>query len=248
MRSDVSVDGAIKALERFERGMRFAGAVALTRTGKAVIAAEQHEMRDSFDRPTPYTLNSLKLTPATPDRLEAMVAPKDGNGGTPAWKYLAPAILGGARRMKRFEVRLGRGGVSDNAFVVPGRGATLDAYGNLSRGQITQVLSRLRLLDAFGANVSAKTIRRLGKRKLLVNRGNHVQLSDYFVARQHGNPNGRPIAVYRLLSKGKVVPVLVFTNRAPSYEVAFDYFYAAELAAGQAFDQELSRAIGQYLR
>src|SRR5262245_39031822 len=82
----------------------FATALALTRTAQVMQAAQITEMQRVFDRPTPFTLNALFVSPATKRRLEASVYFKDfAPKGTPAGKYLRPQIMGGGRNLKRME-------------------------------------------------------------------------------------------------------------------------------------------------
>jgi hypothetical protein len=52
---------------------------------------------------------------------------------------------GGQRRRKAIEGWLQRAGyISAGEYVVPGEGARIDSYGNMSRGQVQQILSQLR--------------------------------------------------------------------------------------------------------
>ncbi|SER86124.1 hypothetical protein SAMN04244573_04468, partial [Azotobacter beijerinckii] len=55
-------------LRRIERQMPFATALALTRTAQLAKEAIEQDMRSVFDRPTRWTLNSLRLIPARKDR------------------------------------------------------------------------------------------------------------------------------------------------------------------------------------
>jgi hypothetical protein len=58
-----------------------------------VKRALEYEMPFAFDRPTPYTLGSLYLSPATKAIPVAKVWLKDDAGkGTPAAKYLFPRL------------------------------------------------------------------------------------------------------------------------------------------------------------
>ncbi|MGA4815434.1 hypothetical protein ACPA9J_10245 [Pseudomonas aeruginosa] len=69
-----------------------------------------------FDRPTPYTLNSLRMVPARKDRLEARVWFKDeADGAQPASVWIAPEVYGGPRRNKPAELQLRAKGI------LPGR-------------------------------------------------------------------------------------------------------------------------------
>src|SRR2546425_1644501 len=93
-----NTDQIIRQLKQWRGRIPYATAQAINETAKAVVADEYHEMVDVFDRPTPYTLNSLYRLTATKDNLRAIVALKDNpSGGTPADKYLNPQIHGGSR-------------------------------------------------------------------------------------------------------------------------------------------------------
>jgi len=134
------------ALDRLtQRQLPFAIAVALTRTGQVIKNAEISEMRRVFDRPTPFTLNSLMLRPATKQRQYAEVWFKDfAPKGTPAAKYLLPQVRGGSRSNKRFEGALRHGGVlGRDEYAIPARGAPKDSYGNVRRGLYQRILSDL---------------------------------------------------------------------------------------------------------
>lgn len=134
---------------RFAAGL----ATALTLTGKAVQQAQQAEMQDVFDRPTRWTLGSVYLRPASAARLEAVVGIMDNPfGGRPPIKWLRWQIRGGLRTPTGLERRLmAAGAMPDDMRLVPGRFARLDAYGNISTGQIRQILSQLRIELSSGA-------------------------------------------------------------------------------------------------
>jgi len=168
------------------------------------------EMLEVFDRPTPFTLNSLFTQPALPGRLESHVYFKDfAPKGTAAGVYLAPEIEGGGRDLKRFEQALrGRGLLPSGMYAMPGAKAEIDAYGNMSRGQIVKILSALGA-QRTGGYTSARNGRGRGVRRN----------EEYFVPKP-----GRGLApgVYQRLSGHRVAPVLIFT-RAPAYRARFDF-------------------------
>lgn len=216
----------------------FAVARALSRTAVAVKEAQIREMRDVFDRPTRYTLNSVYVKSATTQDLTARVWLKDDTSkGTPANKFLGPQIAGGQRGLKRFEKALrSKGYLPSGMIAVPGSGAKLDAYGNMDRGQIVQMLS---YLNAFGqqgyrANMNTK------QRKSFRNR----KSSAYFVGRP---ADGKlPLGVWQRISTSNVnviKPILLFVN-APHYESnRFDFFYVAEITVKKTFASELKAAL-----
>ena len=162
--------------------------------------------------------------------------------GTPAWKYLAPEMTGGPRGQKRFEKALGNAiGIGGGLYAVPGRGAPLDAYGNISRGMIRQILSRVGA--AGDQNISAKTTKRLRRKGLTVAATQHR--SDYFIAKSKSD--GTPLGVYRLVGPGKVEPVLIFLKHSPSYRPIFHYTevvtQSLQKNAAVAFDQAFEKAM-----
>ena len=150
MQIAVSVD-SLKVSRRLDlqsKQVRFATAVALTRTAKAVEADLAKQITTEFDRPTRYTQRAVYTDPATKTKLEATVWFKNrlisGNRRT-ASDILGHHFRGGTRQRKALEEWLERAGyISAGEYVAPGSGAKLDRYGNMSRGQVTQILSQLR--------------------------------------------------------------------------------------------------------
>lgn len=222
-----------------EKQVKFATRVALTRTAKRVEAAERHEMRDSFDQPTPFTMSGLFVRPATASDLSAEVKLKDfaSKSSTPAAKYLEAQIKGGARGQKRFERALEAIGALPPGYrVVPGEGAQLDAYGNMSRGQIVQILSYFRAFPEAGykANMSDKRREALQRRQGFA----------YFV----GRPGDRlPLGVYQRVqfARGTAVRAVMIFVRNVVYQKTFDFGYVATSTIEQHFAAEFTRALAE---
>jgi len=164
----IKIDTNLAALERQFSGLakqlRYAAAVALTKT--AVDAREElkKKLPSIIDRPTRYTLNSMYVKKAKPSQLESMVGFKDNySSDSPAESkhYLMALINGGDRRTKRFEGRLIHvGKLSRGEHLVPTRFAAIDAFGNVSRGQITKILSQLKTAVVHGDNSNASDSKR----------------------------------------------------------------------------------------
>ena len=72
---------AVARLQDLPRQLRFAAVLAITRTAKRVADAEVDEMRDVFDRPTPFTLRSVFVKGARPETPFAEVGIKNDSGG-----------------------------------------------------------------------------------------------------------------------------------------------------------------------
>jgi hypothetical protein len=165
---EIDAQGAKAALGSLQRQVPFATALALTRTAEAAKVAVQQEMASVFDRPTPFTFKAMRVIPARPAQLEAAVVFKDlgGKGLADAKTRYGHQVFGGARATKRMETLLRRSGLllmSEDA--VPGEGAQLDAYGNMSRGQIVQILSWFQTFgeEGFTANSTKATRDRRAK-------------------------------------------------------------------------------------
>ena len=145
---DVEIsDGADlrEGLKGFERQLPFATSLALNRTAKHAQTDLRAAMSRMLDKPTPFTLNSTFVRPATKNRLIAQVGLKDfAAKGTPAARYLFPLIHGGERGDKRSERAMRfRGLLQPGQFLIPGDDAPLNQYGNLPRGQVVKALSNV---------------------------------------------------------------------------------------------------------
>lgn len=243
---DISIK--IEGLEEIRKGLqgfsdrRFnaALATALTRTAGEVKTAVRTELQRSIDRPTPYTLNSLFVKPATADKLLAVTFIKDdratSKAGTPPTKYLLPQIEGGGRNTKRFERALQLAGhLPPGWAVVPGVGARLDAYGNIERGQIIQVLSQLRITLVAG------TTRNLafGKKGIAAQR----KAGGRFFVIKPGQ--GAQPGVYQREFAGRgIVPVMIFVKGA-QYRRRIDFEGVSRRQIERSLKPNIDRAIAE---
>lgn len=250
MRFGVSVDitRAVASLDALARTqVPFATSRALNAVAEKVVEAERHEMRDVFDRPTPYTLGSLRVIRSTKQRLEAVVTFKEafGKAQVPASKYLAPNIKGGSRREKRFEAALRRAGVMPAGYrAVPGSGIRLDAYGNVPGSVIVKLLSYFKAFPEAGyrANIT-------DKRKASMARGRAGKRygTAYFVGRP--GDGKLPFGIWERTTTGfgsAIRPVFLFVGWA-QYQAIFDFEYVGRKTVERefepAFDRELSAAV-----
>lgn len=231
-----------KALGRLQKQLPFAMAAALTRTAHDVRDAERKEMARAFDRPTRYTLNSLYVKPATKAQLVARVWVKDSDR---AAHYLLPQIWGGSRPMKRFEELLRQRGIMGaNERAVPGEGAKLDAYGNMSRGQIVQILSQLRTFNLAGFDANATNSKRSRAKRAKVK---------YFFARQGESRVGGGAwkrgdkvqhlrsGVYAKTARGGLTPVLIFV-KGTGYRARLRFFEVGRKTVADRFRSHFANA------
>lgn len=255
------IESELKDLPRLyvdvERQMRYATSVALNKTAESVRDALRDKMGQSFDRPTPYTLNALRIARADRQSLTARVAFRDATGkGIAADKYLGPQVYGGGRSKKRFEAAMDRTGMTANRYLVPGAGAVLDAYGNPSRGQIVQLLSYFQAMGETGyrANTSAAGKKRLAKFGRTESGYKKIGGVQYFISRGKGaQANGRtqPLdaGIWRKTGThgADVKPVFLFVDQ-PQYQPALPFYETAEEVFASTFDDNYDTALEAAIR
>lgn len=195
-----------------------------------IKSKEIEEMKRVFDRPTPYTLNSLYTKWSNKTNLTGIIGTKDtGSRDTPAAKFLGPAIFAGERGSKRFENALRAVGVLPaGMFIQPGRGAKIDSYGNISRGQINQILSYFRAFREAGykANITEQ-------RRLRLKRGTKKTVGyEYFVGRPGGGT--LPLGIWHRTRTGQLTLVFLFSNQ-PVYRKRFQFYEVAEKVVADKF-------------
>ena len=263
MKISFTIDGQAalrKQVEKFsERRIASIMATALTRTAVEVRAAVQEELPRVFDRPTPYTIRQLRYVAATAQKPVAAVgfnveAIQDEfgkviryreavAGETPAEKYLNPNIRGGQRSVKRFEKALQAAGYMPAGWqAVPGKGARLDAFGNVSRGQIIQVLSQLRVTLTAGSTRNLPQVQG-NERKVI--RALKKAGGRYFVIKP-GAKRGTP-GVYQRDFYSEVLTHIFIFVKGTNYRPRFDFDGIASRAAAQRLQPNVTRAITEHL-
>lgn len=219
----------------------FAAALALTRTAQKAQKGVLAVMNQRFDRPTPFALNSLRVVPAKksdPQPMAKVYFKDDAFKGTPASKFLTPEVYGGARNAKRFERALiGKGLMRSGQFAVPAAGAQLDAYGNVRRAQIVQILSALR---AFGEQgyMANRTNSKRSQRKGAVAQyfvGKMDDIEGIWQRKQFGHGEG-------------IRPIFVFTDSSPKYRVRVPFDKVVENVARAQFPREFKSALDYALQ
>lgn len=153
---NITVDKSqIRALmSRMPKETTRAASKALDRTALAIRDTIKDLLPRVFDRPNTYTMNSLKVTLTQKHNGVAYVWFKDPERMKE--HYLVPQVRGGMSRLKGFERALG------GRRFVAGRAARLDRFGNMSVGQIRQILSvlgRAELTAGYMANKTARSER-----------------------------------------------------------------------------------------
>lgn len=230
------LDGAMASLSAFsERRLNAAVATALTRTVRKIGDAWQDQLGSVFDRPTRATQNAAFVRPAQASAPVAEAFIRDRAAGTPPVEWLAPNEFGGARRVKKFEAALvAQGSMPAGMRAVPGPGAVLDSYGNVSRGQIIQVLSQLgaQYSPGYARVISASAEKRAAK--ALASGRKYIA-----IPRDHGKLEA---GIYRREGGRQLVPIFYFT-RAATYRPRSSLLKQADAIAVREFGAQLRTAI-----
>jgi len=185
---------------------------ALEETAKKAKVELQEEMTKVFDRPTRWTLNSAYYK-RNFNNLSIEFQLKDK-----ADRYLFPQIEGGSREQKRSEKHLERlAGSGMKLYWVPGAGVKLDKYGNVSGGQITQILSGLKAFPEVGymANITDRSRKRAERR---VKKPKPPR--EFFIAKGHSRLHP---GVWEKVKHGRIRPILLFI-KDPQYSERLDFY------------------------
>ncbi|MDH0894234.1 MULTISPECIES: hypothetical protein [unclassified Pseudomonas] len=233
------LDDALGGLQVLGSGLaELALADALNHTANQGNLALSAAMSEVFDRPTPWTLKSTRILHATPQRLEAALWVKDESGGKnpfSAEDYLLPQVDGGERITRRSEKYLREADIlPPGRFVVPAAGARLDAYGNLQRGHMMQILSGLKVMHRAGSDHNATNSERS------VRKG-HAKA--FFVMKRGSTPIG--IAERR----GKSVVMVLAFVRQPQYRERYRFHDVVRRVAenDQQLEANIDKAIADAL-
>lgn len=237
-----------RTLQEAGKQARFAAALALNRTTERAGKEVQQDMQRVFDRPTPYFLRSLRVIRANVrnDPVESALWFKDKSVVDNASSMVLPHVEGGSRQMKPFEGRLRRmGALPVGWYAVPGAAATLDAYGNMSRGQISTLLNVLGAYSEAGYNkANAATVARFKK-------GTRTKYGfEYWINRVGGKAKHLPPGVYKRVKTpfgSSLKPVLIFVHRT-QYRRRLDFYGQVQRTFAQHFPREFDQAFQQALR
>lgn len=250
----ISFEADIRKLRRDvadirEKQIPFATVLALNEVAGEAQRQMRQRMERDFDRPTPYTLTATWVRRANKQNLRAEVMLKDESfKAAPATKWLAPEVEGGQRPLKRHEFALRRANVlPEGMFAVPGEGAQMDAFGNMSKGQIVQILAWFRAFHYSGyrMNMTDK-----GRAKL--SKGSSARAkryrppTSYFVVSTGGRGRLKP-GVYMRQGQAhdaRILPVLRFVRR-PGYRKRLPFYETVDVTAKREFAAAFQRGMAQ---
>ncbi len=248
-------------VERIPGLVREASRRAANTTARGGTQAVYAAMRGAFRNPVPYTLRSLRTVEAQPGAepgAAVMVRgrPDAAGGAVPQQSYLRAQIQGGGRRWKRFEVALMKRGILPRGwYAIPGKGARLDAYGNMSAGQIVQLMSWLQLFaTGRGERLAGRRLNTTGAKLAKVREGTANRFGVELVVSsplQAYRKGGLPPGIYsRQVNRrttrtagppSPLLPVIVFVKSA-SYRARLDFFGELQRHTAQQLPLEVDRA------
>ena len=160
----------------------------------------------------------------------------------------------------------------DDQRMVPGEFARLDAFGNVSRGQMQQILSQLRI-----DNPVAGSNRAMQQRPAPINPGRnatktygpdavwasrriraaYAKARGAFVAFTNGRGSLRP-GIYQAEGRGfgragygtsgRIRPVLIFVTKAQYEAGRFDFHYVARLTVEKQMSMQVNAAVQDHIR
>jgi hypothetical protein len=233
---------------------------AANKTGDYVLAGYKKDMPSFFDRPTPFTINSMYLQLASPSKLEASVQWKDPAKGRSAGQYLQPEVSGGQRRLKGLEVGLQRvGQMPSGYYAIPSTSVQLDQYGNVPSALVRTVLRYLqanndaedaRRLAKYSRQSTYKFIKGFGKTALNAQKASDREARAfkkkalYFTAQPNDGSHLGP-GVYQR-SGSSLVQLFAFVKQV-NYNISYPFAQTGEARAVAKFPEKLTEAIAASL-
>lgn len=239
---------AARLPDMMEKQARYAMARSLNAAAYKAVQATVKEMANVFEQPTPWVLKSVRYVKARKDKLQATVDfDYWGNKqGVTVSHVLRAEIFGGRRRLKRHEVALQRAGVLPSGMaIVPGSAAKMDKNGNMSSGQITQIMSWFK---SFGEQGYSANMKDGGKRLGRDSKRTGARGFAYFVLKKkHGKLLPGVYQRFKLSFGYAVKPVMIFVP-IPSYRRRLDFYGVAEKAAVKEFHEQFPKMMREARR
>lgn len=242
-----------RKLSDMPRKVEIAAQRALLKTAAAVKDAEVEEMGRVFDRPTRWTLGAMKVKATNKFTVQVGIIDPDGYYKRAA-SYLGTQVGGGQRRVKAMEMSLqSRGLMPSGWFAVPGEGARIDSYGNMSVGQIRQILSWFDAAEKWAG--STQNMGFAGRAKRIKGTRKTAGFEYFAVAPgarrafalkggKSGSHTMQPGIYQRtFLGHGSAIkPVLIYVKGA-RYQVRFNFEKVARDVADAMMQAEFDKAI-----
>jgi hypothetical protein len=212
---EVDSSGAMDMLAGLEKQVKFATAVALTKTALEAKEAMPAAMEKALDKPTPFTKRGIFTRRATPANLEAVVGIMDAQAN-----YLRYQIEGGTRLP-------GAGGLRLPAAI------NVDEFGNIPKGLIKKLIA------------IANKEKKLGKVKARrIKVSNKVDLF-YGDPEDNGRrpmPRGIYKRIDLGNGRGQLIPLVVFPVVSAKYRPRFNFEKEVAAVVAKEWDKQFAEA------
>lgn len=241
----VDIDGAMRHLDDLQKKkLPTATQRALLKTAYDIRTAEQDEMRRVFDRPTRWTLGSMKVKTTSKFNILVGVTEPDGHYRRANY-YLGTQISGGTRNTKAFERALQRAvWMPRGWYAVPGEKAKLDAYGNMGPGEIKQIMSWFGAAEPYAGSTQNMTPETRAKRRAGTKKKRGFEYFSIMPGRGGRSQYLTP-GIYRRTTFGfgkAIDPILIFVKSA-RYQRRFDFFKVASRVKDRVWQGHFNDAI-----
>ncbi len=190
----------------------YAISVAINNTCYQVMQGERTEIKNVFDRPTPFVVRGMRYQKSSKHNLTARVYAAETTS-----KVFEAHVFSGDRSIKTFEAIMRRLGVlPEGRLVVTASGAKLNAYGNIQRTQLNAILDALSGLANSGKS------------------------GVYFLSRRSGRTGHLPMGIWEKIGR-RIVPVLLFVSQA-TYEKRYQFYEKGVGIANSIMGTEMLKA------
>ena len=216
----------------------------ILKTAQQIRDAEKAEMQRVFDRPTRWTLGAMQVKVNKDNKNEVTVGIIDPDGYYKrAASYLGVQTEGGQRKLKAMEKALQQYGLLPGGwFTVPGAGAQMDGNGNMSVGQIRQILSYFGTAERWAG--STQNMTQATKAKL--RKGSAKKLGfEYFVVFPDKRRNLKQPGIYQRFFFGhgrSIKPILIYV-KGTRYQARFNFERVARDTADAVMQTEFNKAL-----
>jgi len=198
-----------------------------------------------FDAPKPATKNTLVVEKATKESLTAVIRHKTISEGYPFTESLSHQVTGGTRVDKRSEILLRNAGLLPPGMqTVPGKGARLDAFGNMSRGQIVQILSYFKTFGSIQS--SGRKVRGQKSRSGSLNRTkDYVRGIGFFVVPTFDSKRRLTPGIWRVDKSGIDLIIRFVPAKSMNYKARYPFQVIANKVGRANYEKEFDKAFRQ---
>jgi hypothetical protein len=229
-----------------DKQMPFAVSKALNATAVAAKEEILRQLPSLTDRPNTATMRGWWHEYAKKERLTTTVQFRPGGGRNKNPRdWLHALVYGGPRKLAGFERALAGTGLLPSGYVArPGNAAELDAHGNMSRQQLSSIISYFKGSGRLGTQSMTD------KQRAVMNRDNKrsAKLGISYVL----SANGRGVpGIWRKTTAGSgesmLEPIMIFVAK-PSYRAQLDVPGIAQRVIKERFAEELSKSVAEAKR